>query len=186
MIQDRRKFGPLGWNIRYDFTDGDLNMCQRQIKMMIDDYEEIPYKVIRVLCGEINYGGRVTDDKDRRLMNNLLNNYIIPEVLTDDFTFSPSPTYRPKAQNVEELSSLSSLPLIPQPESSACTRTPTSPATRTDTPCSRRSYPSNPEPPRAAACPGGGHRTRPGHLRSCPRPDMTPSVTSTPPTTTSP
>merc|ERR1719253_546856 len=59
VIQDRRKFGPLGWNIRYDFTDGDLNMCQRQIKMMIDDYEEIPYKVIRVLCGEINYGGRV-------------------------------------------------------------------------------------------------------------------------------
>uniref|UniRef100_A0A7S0PMT4 Dynein heavy chain n=1 Tax=Micromonas pusilla TaxID=38833 RepID=A0A7S0PMT4_MICPS len=118
VIQDRRKFGPLGWNIRYDFTDGDLNMCQRQIKMMIDDYEEIPYKVIRVLCGEINYGGRVTDDKDRRLMNNLLNNYIIPEVLTDDFTFSPSPTYpSPKAQNVEEfVEFIKSLPLIPQPE----------------------------------------------------------------------
>ena len=82
VIQDRRKFGPLGWNIRYDFTDGDLNMCQRQIKMMIDDYEEIPYKVIRVLCGEINYGGRVTDSQDRRLMNNMLNSYIIPEVLT--------------------------------------------------------------------------------------------------------
>ena len=118
VIQDRRKFGPLGWNIRYDFTDGDLNMCQRQIKMMIDDYEEIPYKVIRVLCGEINYGGRVTDSQDRRLMNNMLNSYIIPEVLTDDFTFSPSPNYpSPKAQNVEEfVEFIKSLPLIPQPE----------------------------------------------------------------------
>ena len=81
VIQDRRKFGPLGWNIKYDFTDGDLNMCQRQIKMMIDDYDVIPYKVIRVLCGEINYGGRVTDDKDRRLINNLLLNYVSEDVL---------------------------------------------------------------------------------------------------------
>ena len=56
VIQDRRKFGPLGWNIRYDFTDGDLSMCQRQIKMIIDEYDVIPFKVIRVLCGEINYG----------------------------------------------------------------------------------------------------------------------------------
>jgi dynein heavy chain len=32
--------------------------------------------VIRVLCGEINYGGRVTDDKDRRLTSNLLEIFI--------------------------------------------------------------------------------------------------------------
>ena len=118
VIQDRRKFGPLGWNIRYDFTDGDLNMCQRQIKMMIDDYEEIPYKVIRVLCGEINYGGRVTDDKDRRLMNNLLLNYINPDVLTDTFSFSPSGIYMsPAAQTVAEFfEHIKSLPLVPVPE----------------------------------------------------------------------
>jgi dynein heavy chain len=118
VIQDRRKFGPLGWNITYDFTDGDLNMCQKQIKMMIDDYEEIPYKVIRVLCGEINYGGRVTDDKDRRLMNNLLLNYINPEVITDAFSFSPSGTYKsPKAQNVAEFFEfIKTMPMVPKPE----------------------------------------------------------------------
>ena len=51
-------------------------------------------------------------------MNNMLNSYIIPEVLTDDFTFSPSPNYpSPKAQNVEEfVEFIKSLPLIPQPE----------------------------------------------------------------------
>jgi dynein heavy chain len=118
VIQDRRKFGPLGWNIGYDFTDGDLNMCQRQIKMMIDDYDEIPYKVIRVLCGEINYGGRVTDDKDRRLMNNLLLNYINPKVLSDAFSFSPSGTYKsPPAQTVAEFFEfIKAMPLVPQPE----------------------------------------------------------------------
>jgi dynein heavy chain len=47
IIQDRRKFGPLGWNIPNDFTEGDLTMCQKQIKMLLDDYPEIPYKVRR-------------------------------------------------------------------------------------------------------------------------------------------
>jgi dynein heavy chain len=41
----RRKFGPLGWNIRYDFTDGDLMMCQKQIQMLLNEYDEIPYRV---------------------------------------------------------------------------------------------------------------------------------------------
>ena len=118
VIQDRRKFGPLGWNIKYDFTDGDLNMCQRQIKMMIDDYDVIPYKVIRVLCGEINYGGRVTDDKDRRLINNLLLNYVAEPVLGEGYSWSPSGDYvAPDASTVEEfVAHVRALPAVPRPE----------------------------------------------------------------------
>ncbi|PNG98992.1 Dynein heavy chain 1, axonemal, partial [Tetrabaena socialis] len=33
---DRRKFGPLGWNIRYDFTDGDLNVSLAQLQEYLD------------------------------------------------------------------------------------------------------------------------------------------------------
>ena len=44
IIQDRRKFGPIGWNIAYEFTNEDLSVCKRQLKMLLDDYAEIPYK----------------------------------------------------------------------------------------------------------------------------------------------
>ncbi len=33
VLQDRRKFGPLGWNIRYDFTDGDLSVSLAQMQV---------------------------------------------------------------------------------------------------------------------------------------------------------
>lgn len=48
--------------------------------MLLDEYAEIPYKVINFLGAEINYGGRVTDDKDVRLIKNILKLYINKEV----------------------------------------------------------------------------------------------------------
>ena len=56
--------------------------------MFLDQYPDIPFRVLRFLVTEINYGGRVTDDKDRRLMSNLINNFLGPEVLDPNYTFS--------------------------------------------------------------------------------------------------
>jgi dynein heavy chain len=49
--------------------------------------------VLQFLFTEINYGGRVTDDKDRRLMSNLIKAFCGPEVLQEGYSFSPSGTY---------------------------------------------------------------------------------------------
>lgn len=72
IVQDRRKFGPIGWNIPYAFTNEDLMVSRRQLKIFIEEYDLVPFKVLNYIGAEINYGGRVTDDKDVRLIKTIL------------------------------------------------------------------------------------------------------------------
>ena len=45
MVLERRKYGALGFNIPYEFTDGDLRICISQLKMFLEEYKDIPFKV---------------------------------------------------------------------------------------------------------------------------------------------
>lgn len=70
-----------------------MTVCKRQLKMLLDEYDNVPYKVINFLGAEINYGGRVTDDKDVRLIKTILKNYINSDVMRDGYKFSKSGIY---------------------------------------------------------------------------------------------
>lgn len=59
----------------------------------MNEYKEVPYKVLNFICAEINYGGRVTDAKDLRLIKSLLENYLCSRVLKDNYKFSNSGDY---------------------------------------------------------------------------------------------
>jgi dynein heavy chain len=94
LIIERRKFGPLGWNIPYEFSASDLKISQSQLKMFLDEYKEIPFEALRYMVAEANYGGRVTDPKDRRCIATLLETYYNPSVLKkDNYKFCESGAY---------------------------------------------------------------------------------------------
>ncbi|NXN51379.1 DYH1 protein, partial [Rynchops niger] len=116
---ERRKFGPLGFNIPYEFTDGDLRICISQLQMFLSEYTDIPYKVLKYTAGEINYGGRVTDDWDRRCVMNILEDFYKPEVLIPEFAYSESGIYKQISTSSDlegYLWYIKSLPLNDSPE----------------------------------------------------------------------
>lgn len=118
VLLERRKFGSLGFNIRYPYNKSDLAICLTQLRMFLDSYEHPPYKVLVYTAGQINYGGRVTDDWDRRCQMTILEGFYNEHVLNSNHTFSPSGIYRQTdAQDYESfLKHISTLPINDTPE----------------------------------------------------------------------
>eukprot|EP00878_Enallax_costatus_P034490 GHUV01038246.1.p1 GENE.GHUV01038246.1~~GHUV01038246.1.p1 ORF type:complete len:641 (+),score=181.99 GHUV01038246.1:662-2584(+) len=153
LVQERRKYGPLGWNIPYGFDDGDLRISAMQLKMFLDEAAPaqpaassdgrrstmssngsiaaaitpsastssiVPFDALRYTAGECNYGGRVTDDKDRLLLSTILAKCYCPELVEQGpaYSFSASGIYHTPEDGPREnyLSYIDSLPIQPAPE----------------------------------------------------------------------
>ncbi|KAI8619311.1 dynein heavy chain and region D6 of dynein motor-domain-containing protein [Chytriomyces sp. MP71] len=93
VIQERKKFGPLGWNIPYDWSNSDLEVSITILKNILTENKQIPWDALLYLTGEITFGGRVTDDWDRRTVRSILNKYYTINIMDDNYRFSLSGVY---------------------------------------------------------------------------------------------
>lgn len=99
ITRERARYGAIGFNRQYQFTEGDLNISARQLQMFLEGYDgedrqALPLKGLRYVTAECNYGGRVTDDKDRLTLWALLSDFYHEDALRDPFFLGPSEEYR--------------------------------------------------------------------------------------------
>lgn len=89
----------MGWNIQYEFKKSDLETSNKQIVNLLNNTEdeEVPWDALFFLTGEINYGGRVTDNMDRICIKSILKTYLNPETVKEGYAYSKSKIYYPPA-----------------------------------------------------------------------------------------
>jgi len=81
VVQERRKYGRIGWNVNYDFNESDLGACMIIIKTYlgkahVNGDEKLPWGSLKYLIGEVMYGGRCIDSFDRRVLNTYMDEYM--------------------------------------------------------------------------------------------------------------
>ena len=89
-VIERKRFGPLGWNMGYPFNMGDL----RDSYLVLNRYMEtssgsskIPFEDLIYIFGEIMYGGHIVDDWDRRLAKAYLENSMNSTIFEEEELF---------------------------------------------------------------------------------------------------
>ena len=139
ILVERKKFKSLGWNVVYSFNDSDWDVSENILskylgneeggKMELDN-KVIPWDAIRYLIAEVSYGGRVTDDRDRRLLmvyaEECFNTKIVDEakyklIESTQTYFVPDDTnYKPPQENPNPaafyIKFIKSFPTIDRPE----------------------------------------------------------------------
>eukprot|EP00992_Anisonema_acinus_P002258 TRINITY_DN10608_c1_g1_i2.p1 TRINITY_DN10608_c1_g1~~TRINITY_DN10608_c1_g1_i2.p1 ORF type:complete len:2266 (+),score=796.72 TRINITY_DN10608_c1_g1_i2:1-6798(+) len=80
VVQERRKYGTIGWNVTYDFNETDFTVSMELLNLYLTKATQnngpVPWSSLRYLVGEAMYGGRVTDSMDRRVVTTYLDEYM--------------------------------------------------------------------------------------------------------------
>uniref|UniRef100_A0A803XMX1 Dynein axonemal heavy chain 10 n=1 Tax=Meleagris gallopavo TaxID=9103 RepID=A0A803XMX1_MELGA len=92
VVQERRKFGKVGWNVPYDFNESDFQVCMEILhtyltKAFQQNDDKIPWSSLKYLIGEVMYGGRAIDSFDRRILTVYMDEYL------GDFIFDTFQTF---------------------------------------------------------------------------------------------
>jgi dynein heavy chain len=105
IVQERRKFGPIGFSVPYEFNQGDwlasMQFLQNHLTLLGEDARKNPvsWETVRYMISQIQYGGRITDNNDRILFDTIALTLFDPKILTPqpgtaNFVFCQGNGYR--------------------------------------------------------------------------------------------
>lgn len=92
IVQERRKFGAIGWCVPYEFNNSDLDasllFLEKHLSSTILVGLPLTWNTIQYMIAEVQYGGRITDDLDRDLINTYAAKWFCDEIFKPTFCFN--------------------------------------------------------------------------------------------------
>ncbi|KAL7670049.1 hypothetical protein ACOME3_004989 [Neoechinorhynchus agilis] len=115
-ILGRKKFGPRGWNIPYEFNDSDFDYALNSLRFYCNN-NEFDWRALNYMIGEITYGGRVTDFWDLRCLRATLRRIFSNKIASNEYLFSKSGIYH-VAKCIDQLTTKTYINQLPANDSS--------------------------------------------------------------------
>jgi len=100
IVIERKKFGPIGWCVPYEYNNSDLEaslmFIEKYLNSLIGPTQTnvnlpVNCNVLKYMIGEVQYGGRITDDLDRELFNTYCDEYIRDNIFGNDVVLAKQP-----------------------------------------------------------------------------------------------
>ncbi|KAH0573495.1 Dynein heavy chain [Spironucleus salmonicida] len=94
-LLERKKFGPQGYNLHYDFNDTDIEMCLLQLEdFFLKEFKRpsdilqglfisLDWSAVEFIFGAIHYGGKVNDSWDKRTVATILRKIITDKIVKE-------------------------------------------------------------------------------------------------------
>jgi len=119
-VQERRKFGPIGFCIPYEFNTSDLEASLTFLEKHCFSATGLSWPTVRYMISQVQYGGRITDDLDAVLFQTFAKLWLGPDCFKEDFAFAQHAHFKysvPQCDTMEGYQSyIASFPAHDSPE----------------------------------------------------------------------